>query len=341
MEKFELITSNALSTVYVGDCTHMLEKLLPTENVFILTDRNVAHHHRDKFPDFPVYELHPGESSKDLTALEDVYQWLLTQGADRNSFVLGFGGGVVCDIAGFVAATFMRGVQFGFVATSLLAQVDASVGGKNGVNLRGYKNIVGTFTQPGFVLCDTSLLHTLPRDEFINGMAETIKHALIKDATKFGLLEKYNVDIVKQNKTQIDELVRRSVQIKSNIVQADEREAGERRLLNFGHTWGHAVEKVTGIPHGKAVSIGMAFSAHLSEKMTDLSAGEKERILQLLPRYGLPVTEDFDRKEVLGAMLKDKKKEREGVHFILLETIGKAVVRKIPLDIMEKFVSAF
>lgn len=335
MEKFTIEGNSGLSVISVGESFERVESYIPVQNVFIITDKNVAKYYKHKFPDFPVFEVEPGEKSKELSSLSPIYHWLLQEGADRNSFILAIGGGVVCDLAGFIASTFMRGIKFGFVATSLLAQVDASVGGKNGVNLQGYKNIVGTFTQPDFVICDTNMLHTLPEDEFRNGLAEIIKHALIRDADKFLFLETHQQAILSRDKTTIDHLVSLSVQIKAAIVQADEREKGERRLLNFGHTWGHAIEKVSRIPHGQAVSVGMVFAANLSVKKNMFSS--IDRLLKLLTDYGLPIVAQIDNHPVFEAMLKDKKMLDQKMHFVLLEEIGKAVVQEVSIGELRAF----
>lgn len=338
MKKISINGKYGVSDIIIGDYSSLLLKYIPKENVFIITDKNVAAYCKGKFPPYPVFEIEPGEKSKDFSVMAELYHWLLDYGADRNSFIIGIGGGVVCDLAGFVAATFMRGIRFGFVATSLLAQVDASVGGKNGVNLGGYKNIVGTFTQPEFVICDINTLKTLPNEEFTNGMAEVIKHALIRDLSKFDFLEKSKDLVLALDNASINYIVSSSVNIKATIVQADEREKGERRLLNFGHTWGHAIEKVIGIPHGQAVSIGMAFATDFSVYKGWLTAEEKDRVKNVLEMYNLPVIAKYDKIKVFEALLKDKKKGQRTINFVFLERIGKAFTKQIGVDELESFV---
>lgn len=332
MKKYTITGAARSSEIILGNWLEQVNEKIIGTKIFIITDENVAGYYRSKFPACPVYEVTPGETSKELLALSDIYYWLLDQGADRSSFILAIGGGVVCDVAGFVASTFMRGIRFGFVATTLLAQVDASVGGKNGVNLGGYKNIVGTFTQPEFVICDADFLHTLPDTELRNGLSEIIKHALIRDEEKFRFLESQRDLVMARDKSAIDYLVSRSVEIKAAIVQADEREHGERKLLNFGHTWGHAIEKVKRIPHGQAVSIGMVFEAGMSVKMGLLNEGQKSQIIKVLIDYGLPVFAEIDSEVIIEAMLKDKKKIGKSIHFVLLNGIGKGVVKEIAAD---------
>jgi len=341
MEKITIQGKSGDSRILVGESLPALSRHIPAKGVFIITDKNVVGYYHSEFPDFPVYVVEPGEKSKDFEVMTKIWHWLLEKDADRSSFIVGIGGGVVCDLAGFVASTFMRGIPFGFVATSLLAQVDASVGGKNGVNLGGYKNIIGTFTQPEFVICDTSMLKTLPDDEFRNGMAEVIKHALIKDADKFNFLKKKRNAILKREREAINHIVNQSVKIKATIVQADELERGERRVLNFGHTWGHAVEKENKIPHGQAVSIGMAFAAGLSKHLGYLKEKDYNDILVLLHEYGLPLNSELDKDQVFDTLLRDKKKEKDKMNFVLLKTIGDAFVKEMDTSVIKNFALTF
>ncbi len=333
MEKITVRLQNRQSDIIVGECLNHLDEYLKKRITFIITDRNVNEIYRERFPDCYVYVAEPGEKSKDITVVADICRWLLENGADRSSFLVGIGGGVVCDLAGFVASVFMRGINFGFVATSLLAQVDAAIGGKNGVDLDGYKNIIGTFTQPEFVICDIDLLMTLPEKEYVNGMAEIIKHALIQDFDQFVHFEEFSVPIMAREINKLEHMVAHSAKIKASVVEKDELEHGERRKLNLGHTWGHAIEKVTGLSHGESVAIGMAFSANLSVKKGLLQEHERERILNLLTSFDLPVKNPADPPDVFDVLLKDKKKEGGSVHFILMKGIGNVVVE--PIDIME------
>lgn len=213
------VVINALSgrsRVIIGDTFQNLANLLPHEDVFVITDGNVYPLLGQLKSKYPTHTITPGESSKSLGVAQNIYEWLLEKGAHRRSFILGFGGGVVCDIAGFVASTYMRGIHFGFVATSLLAQVDASVGGKNGLNLDGYKNIIGTFKQPEFVICDVLMLKTLPNEELANGFAEIVKHTLIADAKMFGFIEENVEGLLNRNGQIIEKLVEHSVRVKAN-----------------------------------------------------------------------------------------------------------------------------
>lgn len=333
MNKVLIHGQHNASTILIGErLTRVMDYIPAHQPVFILSDENVARLYGPLFPGYPVYEIAAGEASKSLEVVAGIYRWLLQHEADRSAFILAIGGGVVCDLAGFIAATFMRGVRSGFVASSLLAQVDASVGGKNGVNLDRYKNIVGTFNQPDFVICDTTLLASLSEEEYCNGLAEVVKHALIADAEKFVFLEQQAALVKARNLDALQYLVKRSVEIKAGIVEADEREGGVRRLLNLGHTWGHALEKVYGIPHGQAVSLGMVVAAKLAIRLGLLPDTGMKRLVNVLQLYGLPVSMPVDKEKVFEAMLRDKKKEKSGIHYILPVALGNAIVREIPVE---------
>lgn len=310
---------------------------IPDRQVYIVTDDNIYGLYRTSFPDFPVYVLKAGEKSKTLDSAADICKWLMEHGAGRDAFLLGIGGGMVCDITGFTASIFMRGIGFGFAATSLLAQVDASIGGKNGVNLEGFKNMMGTFNQPHFVLCDTFMLQTLPEAELQNGLAEVVKHTLISDKKMFMWIRENIHKILQLDNELINRLVSHSITTKSEIVSRDEVEHGERRKLNLGHTWGHAVEKTDGIPHGQAVSIGLAFAARLSEHKGILTREERLLILDLLTSLGLPVITRTDPAKVFQALVKDKKRESGHIHYVLMNGLGDVSVERIPLDELKQF----
>jgi len=332
---FEIHGQTGSSQILVGERIQNLPRYIPSAKCILITDTYVKNHYHHLFPDMNIIELESGEHAKSLDTIEEVYTKLLDFEADRSSFIVGIGGGVVCDLTGFVASTYMRGLDFGFVATSLLAQVDASIGGKNAINFRGYKNIIGTFNQPRFVICDLELLATLPEREVFNGFAEALKHALIGDRELFFFLEDH---FEKNNPHDTDffhRVVHDSIAVKASVVERDERESGERRTLNFGHTLGHAIENVTNLSHGEAVSMGMAFAIKYSEKEKKLGAEESERILSLLHRMGLLKVCAFDQKKVLAAIKKDKKRESEDIHFVFLEGIGHPEVKKISLHELE------
>ncbi|MGD8986090.1 MAG: 3-dehydroquinate synthase [Desulfobacteraceae bacterium] len=327
------------SNILIGESLQNLQKYIASAQVVIITDSNVRRLYGKDFPPYEIIEIGMGEKIKNLDTVKTIYGKLLEAETDRSSFIVGIGGGVVCDIAGFAASTYLRGVRFGFVSSTLLSQVDASVGGKNGVNFEGYKNMVGVFNQPEVVICDMNLLKTLPEKQVLCGLAEVVKHAAIGDANLFSYLEKHYNKVLQLYEEAIEKIVYDSVLIKSSIVNRDEKEKGERRKLNFGHTLGHALEKTTGAPHGEAVSAGMVAASVLSEKKGYLSREEKERIEALLKKFQLPTRVQVDKKRLLEALRKDKKREGEAINFVLLHGIGKAVVEKISMKELEAVVS--
>ncbi|MBL7173905.1 MAG: 3-dehydroquinate synthase, partial [Desulfobacteraceae bacterium] len=232
MKAIEIHGSTGDSTILVGESIRSLKKYAPLERMVVITDENVRRHYQKDFPSCEVIEIGSGEKVKTLESVKEIYQRLIEIEADRSSFIVGIGGGVVCDITGFVASTYMRGVAFGFVSTTLLSQVDASVGGKNGVNLGGYKNMVGVFNQPQFVICDINLLKTLPEKELLSGFAEIVKHAVIGDPHLFSYIQENYKKGFLLDTGVINKLVSDSIVIKSSIVNRDEKEKGERRKLN-------------------------------------------------------------------------------------------------------------
>jgi 3-dehydroquinate synthase len=331
----EIQGNTGTSTVMVGESISNLAQYVPLERTVVITDENVRHAYGHLLPDCPVLTIGTGETAKTLDTVGRLYESLMTLSADRSAFVVAVGGGIVCDVTGFVASTYLRGVRFGFVASTLLAQVDASVGGKNGVNVGGYKNMAGVFNQPEFVICDLDLLGTLPERDILCGFAEIIKHAAIIDRNLFAFLEDNGHRARELDRDVMAKLVFDSVRIKAAVVGRDEREAGERRKLNFGHTFGHAVEKVNGIPHGEAVALGMVVAAALSCRKGWLSREEVNRLEALIDSMGLPTRLDCDPKALFDAMKKDKKREGDAIHFVLLDGLGKAVVEKIDLAELE------
>ena len=341
MKTLDIYGGSGDSFIHVGETLQNLGKYIPSENIVLITDKNVKRFYEKDFPTHPIITIDTGEKIKTLDTVRRIYEKLVDIGADRSTFIVGIGGGIVCDISGFVASTFLRGVRFGFVSSTLLSQVDASVGGKNGVNFKDYKNMVGLFNQPEFVICDLNLLNTLPKREIMCGMAEIVKHAAIGDAKLFAYLETHYQDALDLDNEVIEKLVYDSIVIKSAIVNQDELEKGERRKLNFGHTFGHAFEKTAGIPHGEAVSVGMVVASQLSSKRGILSIKEAQRIETLLQKIGLPVTIQTKGKPVLDALKKDKKRKENLIYFVLLNAIGNAVVDEISIAELETVIAHF
>jgi len=335
MNIIEINGSTGKSTLLVGENLENLAAHLPPAKTVIITDENVRRLYGNQFPESPIIEIGLGERIKTLDTVQHIFGELVALEADRTVFIVGIGGGIVCDIAGFVASTYLRGVRFGFVATTLLAQVDASVGGKNGVNFSGYKNMVGTFNQPEFVICDPRVLQTLSEQDRGCGLAEVVKHAAIADKDLFGYLEENIEAVLSLSPEAIRKMVQASVVIKSGIVNRDEKELGERRKLNFGHTVGHAVEKVHRLPHGEAVSIGMMAAARLSAQKGYLPNTHLVRLENLLQSLKLPTELAVDGKMAIDALRHDKKREHDTVHFVLLRRLGEAMIEPILLSELE------
>jgi len=270
-----------------------------------------------------------GEKSKRITTVESCYDELAQQRIERKSFLVALGGGVVGDLAGFVSATYLRGIPFVQVPTTLLAQVDSSVGGKTGVNLKAGKNLVGAFYQPRLVLCDLDTLKTLPGREYVSGLAEVIKYGIIYDAALFSQLERNLPRLLARDDKALCDVVARCCEIKAEVVGQDETESGLRAILNFGHTIGHAIENSSGYGkylHGEAIAIGQVAAARLSGKVLGLTAGEAVRIEKLFTQAGLPVKIKLSvaqRKKLFTAMQLDKKVIGGEIKFVLAEKIGR------------------
>jgi 3-dehydroquinate synthase len=338
LKKHEIQTASGSCQILVGESIQNLDTYLKSRKNIVITDPNVSHFHGEKFSDYDCFEIGLGEANKNLKTVQSIYNKFLELELDRSSFVIGIGGGIVCDVAGFAASTYMRGIEFGFVPSSLLAQVDASIGGKNGVNFLGYKNIVGVFRQPQFVICDTGLLRTLPKRELLCGLAEAVKHAVIRSPALFDFLEQEWLSLLCLQKEALERVIDDSVVIKSWIVQADAFDQGERRKLNFGHTLGHAIEKEGRLSHGEAVCIGMVAASRISTAKGMLSKEEANHIEALLKNMKLP-TEISSKKELLlDAVKKDKKRHGETIHFVLLREIGKAEVVQISYGELEEHI---
>ncbi len=327
-----IVEGNNRSRIIIGSCVSRLQTFLPDCRVIAITDKNVKALYSQYLESFEVIVFPPGEANKTLSTVEKIYHELKHLEADRSTFILGFGGGLVCDIAGYVASTFMRGLQFGFVSTTLLSQVDASVGGKNGINFSGTKNMIGTFNQPEFVLCDPLFLKTLPEREIRSGFGEIIKHALIADSAMVKFLENKHTESLSLHAEAIEHLVLSSVKIKASIVNRDETEKGERRKLNFGHTLGHAIESLSGLSHGEAIAIGMVLASKVSQSIGLLSTEDHQRIKNLIDKYGLPITWNIERNLIFDQIINDKKRDGNIIHFVLLKNIGEAIIRKIKLS---------
>lgn len=313
-----------------------IKKIYKGKRLFIITDTNVEKYYRKEIEtvleefDINFYVLEAGEKSKNLDNVSKIYKDLINASVSRDDLIVAFGGGVVGDIAGFAAATYMRGVPFIQVPTTLLSQVDSSVGGKVGVDLPEGKNLVGAFNQPKIVLIDTNVLNTLTDRYFFDGLAEVVKYGCIYDEKLFALLEslKSRSDVMEN----IEEILYRSCDIKREVVEEDEKEHGLRMILNFGHTIGHGIEQYYNYEkytHGEAVSVGMYEILKVGEKRKETEEGSAERTKKLLEQFNLPVKAEYNREQLTDIMKRDKKNKRGEINFILIEKIGKHKVIKV------------
>jgi 3-dehydroquinate synthase len=322
-----------------------LEAGLQAGRAALITDANVS-----RFYSTPVIagleragfkaclsEIMPGEPSKSFATLERVYERLVEAELDRTSPIFALGGGVVGDLAGFAAATYLRGLPLVQIPTSTVAQVDSALGGKTAVNHQAAKNLIGAFYQPRLIVADVATLTTLPEREFREGLAEVIKYGAIIDAPFVDWLEREMPLIHARDPGRLTAMVARSLRHKAFVVSSDEREGGLRKILNFGHTLGHALEAASDYGnyfHGEAVAIGMAAAAHLSARYAGLSGGEVSRLQQLLKATGLPteLPSQWLTGEFIRALRLDKKRRGETVEFVLLDRLGHAVTRKLSFE---------
>jgi 3-dehydroquinate synthase len=320
----------------------------------IISDRNVAPRYgkaaqealRKAGFEARVIILPAGETAKSLKVLESCYDQLAAQRLERKSFIVALGGGVVGDLGGFVAATYLRGLPFVQVPTTLLAQVDSSVGGKVGLNLKAGKNLVGAFHQPRLVLCDLATLASLPMREYRAGLAEVIKYGIIYDAGLFAFLERELPKLLRRDSRTLAVVVARCCEIKADVVRQDENEGGLRAILNFGHTIGHALEAISRYGkylHGEAIAIGQVLAAKLSAQVLGLPASEVERIERLFRRAGLPTQLNLsasDRRKMLPAMQLDKKVSAGEIKFVLARRIGAVEFgQKVPAALLAEAIN--
>lgn len=339
MKILDVKAESNTSSILIGERLANVEKYIDGRKTIILTDSNILKYYGDQLPSgIPIIEIGLGETNKTISTIDMIMGKLVEYEADRTSFLLAIGGGIVCDVGGFAASIYMRGIPFGFVSTTLLSQVDASVGGKNGVNFSGFKNMVGVFNQPEFVVCDNQMFTTLEEREFSSGFAEIIKAGAIKSESLFEFCENNAKAALANEEAVLTHLVYESVKIKADVVEADERERGERRLLNFGHTFAHAIEKMGSILHGEAVTIGMVLAAKVSQQLGMITKEDVTRITNVIECYGLPVKSAIPVQDLFKAMKQDKKREGDSIHLVLLESIGKAVSKKMTYSELQSII---
>ena len=318
----------------LASCGVWLSQVLEPSRCVVITDENVRSYAETVASSLnnsgsatDILTLAPGESTKSVASAGEVWEQLLAVGADRRSSVVAVGGGVIGDLAGFVAATFARGISFAQVPTTLLAQVDSSVGGKTGINLSAAKNMVGSFWQPRAVILDTQVLNTLPDRDYRSGLAEVVKYGVILDAEFFGFLEQHVDEINARDSATLQHVVGRCCQLKADVVAEDELElTGRRAVLNYGHTFAHAFEAITGygeLLHGEAVSIGMECAARLARSLGRIDDQFTQRQTKLLTALQLPIeTPAADADQLVSLMKHDKKTEHGRLRFVLPTRLG-------------------
>lgn len=316
-----------------------IKKITGKLNTIYITDENVYALHQKKFKGKQTIIIPAGEEHKQQATVDFIIEALLNFGADRQSLLVGVGGGVVTDMVGYVAGIYMRGVAVGFVPTTILAMVDASIGGKNGIDVGLYKNMVGLIRQPMFLFYDLDFLRSLPTYQWENGFAEIIKHAAIKDANMLKELSIHNIAYYQKNRKALAALIEKNVQLKVSVVQKDEFEKGDRKLLNFGHTLGHAIENEHALLHGHAISIGMVYAAKISQVLNGFK--DTGMLVDTLKQYGLPTAMKFDIDAAMEIMQKDKKKANAGMQYVLLTKLGKAVYENIPMKSLQKLIKLY
>lgn len=351
------------STIHINKDINGLHQLISNrEGIFVIIDNNLQHL-AENFKEYPSISLNFSEQKKTLDTIAQIAGWLLESGADRNALVIGIGGGITTDMSGFAASIYKRGVKFAFVPTTLLAQVDASIGGKNGVNFDSYKNILGTINQPEWIFICPQLLATLPEDEFKAGIAEVLKTFVLFDRQMYCKAvdyfaavalsrsgdnagkAAYGENAVAYDMELLQEIIGKCAQYKSGVVERDEFEKGERRLLNLGHTFAHAIEKLAGgnISHGYAVSIGMVIAARFAQELASADKEFAQMLSDDLRRCGLPASlQDLPQTAHLAvadlavAVTKDKKVSGSNIHFILPAGLENVEDVLVPLETVKR-----
>ena len=330
-----------------SDIVNELAKLdIKNKRLCIVTDSNVGPIYAEELKNIIkphckqiiIHQFHAGEEYKNVATVNSIYEVLIQNRFDRNDMLLALGGGVAGDITGFAAATYLRGIDFVQIPTSLLSQVDSSIGGKTGVDFESYKNMVGAFYMPRLVYMNLSTLNTLPMREYLSGMGEIIKHGLIKDADYYQWILD-NTDGIKSKEYDVlKQMIFESCNIKKEVVENDPKEKGERALLNFGHTMGHAVEKLKdfSLLHGECVSIGISAAAYISMHLGNISFDEYQNIREVLSAFQLPIcTDNLNAEDIVTATLNDKKMDSGIIKFIILTKIGNAQIdRNITKDML-------
>lgn len=326
VKNYKVKTSSS-TNIYVNADYNYYKELAQERELVVITDDVLYALYPDAFENQKCIVIKSGEENKTLKTVEKIIEQLVEIEADRRTLIIGFGGGMVCDITGFVAGIFMRGASFGFVATTLLAQVDAAIGGKNGVNFNNYKNYIGSIIQPEFVICDARVLKTLPEDDYKSGLGEVIKYALISDMDLVEYLNENVENIFNQVPEVLSFIIKKCIGIKAKIVEDDTNDFGLRHILNFGHTIGHSIEIIENIPHGIAVAKGIVEEIKISLKLEYADKSLIEIAENLISKF----ISDYKceiRQEHIDLLVKDKKKTGDMINFVFLTNIGEPLIVK-------------
>ena len=306
-----------------GALAHIEDYINLNRNILVVTDKNIPSDYTDavlnKSKNGFIYTITPGETSKTLDTYKDILSFMLEKGFVRTDCVVAVGGGVVGDLAGFVAASYMRGIDFYNIPTTVLSQLDSSIGGKVAVNLNSIKNIIGAFYQPKKVIIDRNTLNSLDKRQIANGLAEGIKMGLTSDASLFEIFENDNY------LDNLDEIIEKSLLVKKAVVEEDEKETGLRKILNFGHTVGHGIESVAKgeLYHGECVALGMLYMS---------SESVKARLIPVLKRVGLPTSHTYDKESIISAMMHDKKVKGNSISLVLVNETGKGEIKDVATE---------
>lgn len=347
MRKIQVETSRRydvlMNSGLLKDAGKLIQEIGRGEKICLVSDINVYEIFGETLVNslehsgFEVYKIlfPPGEKTKSIFCLERILEYMAENEFSGTDLLVGLGGGVIGDLTGFAAATFLRGIDFVQIPTTLLAAVDSSIGGKTAINLKSGKNLAGAFYQPALVLFDSDTLITLPNDRYKDGMSEIIKSAMIADREFFEFIAAENI----RSRQFITECITKAINIKSKIVKADEKDRGIRKLLNFGHTMAHAIESCSGykISHGHAVAIGMTACARASEKLEWIKRPSSQRLSQVLEDYGINPSCPFQAHELTKAALRDKKRHGKTISLIIPLQIGECAIKEIPIENLEEF----
>lgn len=332
MQTREYHTSKSTTTkIYLDTGYSIFRELIPGRTYVIISDKNIYKAYPEIFKDCKYILIDDGEENKNLATIERIISKLIEFGIDRDSYIIGIGGGMVCDITGFVSHIYMRGTRFGLIPTTLLSQIDASIGGKNGINFSDNKNFIGSFDNPDFIISDIKFLDTLSEPQFKSGLGEIIKYALIGNKEILATLQSNVTNILNHDKLTLGRLIGESISMKTEIVENDPDDKGHRHILNFGHTIGHAIEIIDKLPHGIAVVKGMNAATDISVKLGLLSNDNATAIKTMLRDFGYDISYQLS-DEHLNLVCNDKKKNGDAIKFVLLSDICMPTIKEIPLS---------